>query len=281
MVNDKLLELIDLRVKQLDKISNNIKSLPCKVIAVNQDESAVVELFSTGARYTAYNYSGSPLNVGENVQMFYNGDISQGNKYIGASINKGDGGVVPAINIVEGDYETGEIFETARTVCTINIECVADTCCTFFFNANLFGSEAGTATFSVYNGETRIGFSYKQSVNTSAYSVVSVTFPIVLSTGRHEITVQAEGVGSLTDINSYVSGFDILHYDSYDDTSDEDYIFEEDTNTSNAVYYIGSSTAPKVPVQLGEKDLKTLRAVSFDNTDIRRIYISEGIETIE
>lgn len=70
-------------------IPENVKSVPCKVIELLDNEKVKVEVISSGANYIVLNRCGNDVQLGENVSLFYHGDIINSNQaYIGAAINK-------------------------------------------------------------------------------------------------------------------------------------------------------------------------------------------------
>lgn len=89
---DDFTELIARKfAKEVQKL-NFVQSLPCRVVAINNDESCEVELIANGARYTVLNYSGTSVNVGETVQLYYRGNlISNTAAFIGAAETKSGG----------------------------------------------------------------------------------------------------------------------------------------------------------------------------------------------
>ena len=71
------------------KNSACVFSAPCVVVSALGDQKYTVRLITGDAQYTVMNYSGSDLQVGETVQLFYRGNvISNQTAYIGASLNK-------------------------------------------------------------------------------------------------------------------------------------------------------------------------------------------------
>lgn len=82
-------------LKVVQEISNktssheNIKSVPCKVVELLDDEKVRIKVVSTGAIYTVLNRCGNDVHIGENVSLYYHGDVIIGNQaYIGAALNK-------------------------------------------------------------------------------------------------------------------------------------------------------------------------------------------------
>lgn len=85
---DKLKEIIELITRKVIKDNKFLSAVPCKVIKSNEDDSFVVKTFSSGAEYKVYNYSGSKVDVGDNVQVFYQDGLGSQSSYIGCSLYK-------------------------------------------------------------------------------------------------------------------------------------------------------------------------------------------------
>lgn len=85
---DKLKEIIELITRKVIKDNKFLSAVPCKVIKSNEDDSFVVKTFSSGAEYKVYNYSGSKVGVGDNVQVFYQDGLGSQSSYIGCSLYK-------------------------------------------------------------------------------------------------------------------------------------------------------------------------------------------------
>ena len=85
---DNFLKVIEEISKKIS-LPENIKSVPCKVIELLNDEKVRVEVVSTGATYTVLNRCGNDVHIGENVSLYYHGDVIIGSQaYIGAALNK-------------------------------------------------------------------------------------------------------------------------------------------------------------------------------------------------
>lgn len=64
-------------------------------------------------------------------------------------------------------------------------------------------------------------------------------------------------------------------------TYDSDYIYDYDEDHSETISYIGDKTELLIPEKLNEKTLTIVGACTFYKTDIERVVIPEGVETIE
>jgi uncharacterized protein (UPF0147 family) len=73
---DNFLKVIEEISKKIS-LPENIKSVPCKVIELLNDEKVRVEVVSTGATYTVLNRCGNDVHIGENVSLYYHVYIYQ------------------------------------------------------------------------------------------------------------------------------------------------------------------------------------------------------------
>lgn len=90
---DALNELIVSGAKKVVNNSACLFSAPCTVIASLGNQLYTVKLVTSGAQYNVMNYSGSNLEVGDSVQLYYRSNIiSEQTSYIGASLTKDSGG---------------------------------------------------------------------------------------------------------------------------------------------------------------------------------------------
>ncbi len=81
--------LVRQEAEKVVKNSACVFSAPARVISVEGNQKYKVQLVTSEAQYTVMNYSGSDLQVGEAVQLFYRGNvISNQTAYIGASLKK-------------------------------------------------------------------------------------------------------------------------------------------------------------------------------------------------
>lgn len=92
-MTDALKELIQSGAEKAIGKSACVFSAPARVISVEGNQRYKVQLVTSEAQYILANYSGSELQVGESVQIFYrNNIISEQSAYIGASLTKESGG---------------------------------------------------------------------------------------------------------------------------------------------------------------------------------------------
>lgn len=89
---DALNKLIQKEAEKIINKSSSLFSAPCRIIEVLGNQKYRVQLVTSDAQYNLMNFSGSDLQVGESVQIFYrNNIISEQTAYIGASLTKESG----------------------------------------------------------------------------------------------------------------------------------------------------------------------------------------------
>lgn len=267
-----LLDLIDSRIKQNDI---GIKIMPCTVLELLSDQFVKVASISNAENYTVLNMSGSNVEVGETVQVAYTGNlITSKNAYIIASKNKSS---EAKYRNLTGDVYTGALFETMRPIVGFGIKAMSETDCVLHFSCNIASTETGTIEFEIDEND----YSPKFTIEADTYKCISFDIPLTLSGDKNEIWVNAKGVGIVTDACAFVGGHGIESYDLYDDTGDNDYIYNTSSNTSSVIYYIGDSIRPRMPLTLSNKAIDKLYATAFNYTDVQAVYIPEGITEIE
>lgn len=277
-MND-LLQLVDARINKKFKESTALSSVPCRISEVYHNGNVKVLVINNNAEYVVPNYSGSDLFEGEEAQLFFRGDISSDRfMYVGASVNKQSGG---AFSFVSGSKMPGEVFTQERVVSRINFRCKERTPCLLFFNATVLGSTAGDLNIKIYIDDIISDFNSITTLNLNEYRTVSFSLPEIFSSGEHHVKITACGSGNFTSINSYVMGHSIEHYEYYEPTNENDYIFRSDENECGIIYYTGESKCPEITAMLQGKPVTKLYATAFNYSDITNVYIPEGVEEIE
>lgn len=276
----ELLDLIDSRISK--KLSNDmsLKSAPCTVADVLENDNVKVKLVSNGAEYTVSNYSGSQVQIGETVQLFYKGIINQNSAYIGASLQKGggDGGLV---SNCKTEVRIGGLSDTYLWVAKSTIVASHDTNVTVTYNSSLFGVTNGTADFIVY--VDGIEHDYKPIVSLTAemYTHISFSVSVFLEQGEHDIEIHGLGTGNVSVAYGFISGQYISNKMNYDDTIDSDYVYITNENTTDILYYKGKSNYPMIPTIMNGKPTNILYATSFNLSDVKAVYIPDGVTQID
>lgn len=283
---------IDKKIKEIDLIH----STPAKVLKNLSNEMHTVQLIASGIELVIPNYSGSSLEVGESVQVFYQGDIlSERTAYIGAAIYKedsGSGGDVKdwKIYYAYGEAVTGDVTDEPRTIESIVFEAKEKTNVSFVFNANIWGSSNGLNTMVVSIDNVVQECQPRATIHGSENIVMSFTFPFEVETGRHRISVTSSGHGRIVDIVSYVWGQFIEESDNFDPTTQDDYIWEIINGEARLIRYIGQPLAMlKTPTQIvsAEPPIGIFPTRIFgnelfmNNTDIQSVKIPDGVRQIE
>jgi hypothetical protein len=111
---------------------------------------------------------------------------------------------------------------------------------------------------------------------------MSFVLPYNVSVGNHAITITGVGESiSISALTAFVFGYVNEREGGYDPTYEEDYIWVSNNNEAEVLLYIGDSTSPEVAEILNDDEVKTLSCTSFNYSDIRAVYIPDGIERIE
>lgn len=275
---EAIFALIDERISKYLSNSPYIVALPCVVKELKDNGFVEVELVSNKARYTVPNWSGSSVEVGENVQLFYRGAIlSEQSAYVGASLNKNNGGV--AFNSVSGEVITAELSDNEEllsymTVANFSNSVILSVNLTFNGDA----SNAGNGTISVYVDETEQPYTPIFNVGANGYETLSFSLPLNLSIGSHYIEVK--GTGEYADL---ISGcvFAYGDIDEYNSTTESDYYYTIENGAATITKYIGGSICPRIPTTLDGATVTTIDTGAFSDTGVRNVYIPDGVEEIK
>lgn len=275
---DSLFQLIQSGIEQTVSKQNVLRSVPCKVVEV-LNNGVKVQLLSDETEYTVANYSGSEINVGEVVQLYYRGNyILQHTAYIGASENKGG---IAKFNCIKGTYQTGEIFDTDRTIATIGYTVKNDLPVFLQCNFVVYDNIEGMCNLKIYiNGELYY-FEPKQTIIYGHATTISFSVPIFDNIANNVIEIKAYGIGNVLSADCFVYGFDIALYEPYTPTTDSDYIYTTHDGVTDVIYYVGDATKPSIPTTINNAPTNKLYATSFNYSDVEMVYIPEGIEEIE
>lgn len=277
---DALQELIDKAIDERLRKSDCVASIPCYVIDILDSGYYVVEDIKNGSRYTVPNFSGSAVNKGENVQLFFKGGVvSNRSAYIGAVNYKNSDSASPVI--VESLNTLGEIVDSDAEVSLFKFKVIETTNLIINFNANVFGTASGELVMKVIIGQNELLYKPRKTVALNEYNSMCFSLPFSLESGEYTARVVANGVGNFVDICAYIYGFRIEALPIFDPTSDVDYIREIKNGKSNSIFYIGSSLRPSVPAIMDNKDTNIIRATTFNTSNVLGVYIPEGVTEIE
>ena len=278
-MKDALFELVDTSVRKQMENSDCILAVPAKVVDALENGMYVVTLISNGSQLVLPNWSGSELDFDENVQVFYKGKIlSERTAYIGASFYTGDNASRNRIKYINGTFALGEVTETARTIARVEFEAVQKTKVFAVLNANIWGNSTGFSFVYVYMDGILHDYQPKTTVTANYDSVQCFNLPFDVSKGEHILEIKASGTGNYIDIYAYIWGQGLTDKESFDPTSEVDYIYSGGT----IIYYIGKSKNPLLPTTLDGIPVTTVASVAFDGrTDLVSAKIPDGITRIE
>lgn len=264
--------------KKLAK-STLISTAPYRVIAILDNELYTVKSVTNNSQFNLYNYSGSSLEVGETVQVYYRGEsITSHNAYIGASLTKPNN-----IAYINGEDEPNVSLNEKVMVSEIKFDSKKETIVNVVFNSVVGSNESGDYTFEIYVDGNKQEFDFTGTVGENTFSPCSFVIPIELSEiGSHIVQIYGEGVGSLAQIKSYVFGQNIFEYVPPSEPTDEDdYIYYLTSNHSETIRYIGSYENIIMPTTLEGKPLTIVGMTTFNYGDVQGVIIPEGITKIE
>ena len=273
----ELYNLISNIVKKELGSFNSIQTVPCRVIDVLNNGTVQVELVSTKARYIVANCSGSTVNIGETVQLYYRGIISNHTAYIGASFYKSG----TTSNFVTMDSKVGLVGSDFSLVSSIRIKSLSDTNIEITYNATILGTDNCDIEFVVrIDG---IEHSYKPTVS----MVVASKFPICFSVpydvkkGNHIVEIFAKGLSNIECAYGFISGQVDKGEIIFDDISATDFIFIDNTDTVDTALYTGDNLVVKIPNARDGKPVKIIRASTFNVSNVEAVHIPDGVTEIE
>lgn len=278
-MNDALTELINQKVDKKIVESDIVHALFAKVIKPLENGMYVVEIIPTKTQLILPNWTGSELDIDENVQVFYKGEIiSERTAYIGSSFYKGDIASRNRVKYIVGTAKLGTISTTQRTIATIKFEALQKTKVFVVLNSNIWGNETGFSTVYIYMDGQMHEYVPKTTVTANYDSVQSFTLPFDVTKGKHVVDIRASGSGDYIDIYTFVFGQGLNDKETYDPTDEDDYIYTGGT----IIYYIGESTTPLMPVTLDNVPVTTLLPTAFcGNEELESVKIQNGVTRIE
>lgn len=279
---DNLLTLIDSRIAQTDRNSSSIKSIPCRVEEVLDNNYVRVKMITTGAIYDLLNKSGTAVTVGETAQVYYTGLFNSKSAYVGAVTNKDSGGGNETpLSLVVGETQLIEIFDSEMVVGTCDFAVKANTVCIIQFNITLWGVNGGNTHFA-FALDNNVIYEPILTTHVGEYISQSFSIPLEIITGTHTLEIKAIGDGLVSNASVMVYGHGVESADHpYEPTADADYIYETSASQTNTIYYIGDSLYPSIPEVINGQPVKILRGTTFNQSNIKSAYIPEGVEEIE
>lgn len=277
-MKDALLELVNTSVKKQMETSDYILAVPARVVEALDNGMYVVNLISNGSQLIVPNWSGSELDLNENVQIFYKGKIlSERTAYIGASFYTGDNASRNRVRYIKGNISLGEVTGTPKTIARVEFEAAQNTKVFAVLNANIWGNADGFNFVNLYMDDDLHEFQPKTTIVANYDSVQCFNLPFDVRKGKHVLEVKSSGVGNYVDIYAYIWGQGLATEGSYEPTNEADYIY----NGGTILYYIGDKTRPAIPEMLDGIQVAKIEKTAFGGTNIQGVYIPEGVEVIE
>lgn len=205
---DSLYELIDSRIKKVQD-DTALHSVPCTITEIYNDGYIKVKPAGSAVEYKALNYTAMGVRKGDNVILYYTGNVLSNNGYIGAAWYDQNMGKQKMDITLDG---SGELPNGSGVVCSATTQLERGETFQLFFTATIFGNiaSANTMTFEVFvNGQTASSMIFNQTIKPNEYDVVSFTVPITLPQGIHEIYVFAIGNGQFQHLTSHLAGVNL------------------------------------------------------------------------
>lgn len=272
-------ELYDLISSVVRKELNGLnltKTVPCKVIRILDNEKVEVELISNKARYAVANYSGSPVNVGETVQLFYRGIISENSAYIGAAYYKPE-----TINFIMMESKLGLTDDTLFLISQVDLKTINDTNIEITYNASILGIDNDEVEFTIYVDDIAQEYKPLSSVTPSLKTTISFSIPVAVKRGNHSVKIYTNSIVNIERVCAFVSGqvekVDVV----FDDVSDDNFIYTVNDTNTDVILYIGQSGSPKIPNTINGQPVGKLCASAFNVSNIKAAYIPDGVIEIE
>lgn len=200
MCVDNLFKLIDSRIQKIMSKSSHINSEIAQVL--NTDgKSATVKILATNTEYVLPNYSGSDIKVGDTVYVYWKGGfLSPQSAYIGASTRSDF-----PLTYINGINTIGNISSAKTEIAFKSV--VSDCIANIVFNSTISASSVGQFTFTVYVDNVAEAYVPTGTTISGGYVNCNFTIPLSLSdAGDHNVRVVGNGVGTVTQMKSYIFG---------------------------------------------------------------------------
>lgn len=188
--------------------------------------------------------------------------------------------VAKTIKYISGTAFPGTLFAEPRAVARLDFSSRTQT--PVFLECSLVlsgGAEASAVYLYIYVNDVMQAYNPVFTVHAEEYTSVHFSLPLTVGGGTHSIEIKAVGEASAESISFYVWGQNIAEISS-EETNEEDYIYAVSDGTAEIMYYIGDSTYPEIPSELGGFPVTKIAATAFSRSDITGVYIPEGVTEI-
>lgn len=223
---NELVNYINDRVNRFIKRSDILNATPATVISVEDGNWATISILSNGSIYRLKNLSGSPLAEGQSCQVYYKKNLSQNNAYIGAvnsEIQPSLSQIVSFETINNLGVRSGEKYKISE----VSFICHSLDKCYFSFSSSIKGVVDNDIILYLYVDNVETGIVFTQTLSIDHSENVSFYMPIeIQATGKHTITIKADGQCDVLNVASYVYGVNLTKPDSRlpDDYQEVEYL---------------------------------------------------------
>lgn len=223
---NELVNYINDRVSRFIKRSDILNATPATVISVEDGNWATISILSNGSIYRLKNLSGSPLAEGQSCQVYYKKNLSQNNAYIGAvnsEIQPSLSQIISFETINKLGVRSGEKYKISE----VSFICHSLDKCYFSFSSSIKGVVDNDIILYLYVDNVETGIVFTQTLSIDHSENVSFYMPIeIQATGKHTITIKADGQCDVLNVASYVYGVNLTKPDSRlpDDYQEVEYL---------------------------------------------------------
>lgn len=301
---NKLLQLIDERIKSaLDSFAS--PSMTSGIIQnVNGDEADVLML-ETQTIVTLKNYSGSNIKTGDSVQIMYRGrSITKRNAYICTSpetqliIPKGEYNPDTAKDNVlyflyddeedaDGNIEVLRFYENLGTYtdveydfATLDFTAMGDTTAMVQCTVIMTADETNNVAFKLYIDDAPHILTPMQTIPSTWQNTCTFNFMVDIAAGSHTAKITINGAVTVSAAECVMWGNNIEERAAEPTTSD-DYQYTIQDGYVKILKYIGVTLYPAVPDTIEDLPVKIIGGSTFIGTNVKYVYIPDGVEIIE
>lgn len=275
---DDFISLVDERIKKSNTFKSYLKSIPCRVVAIDDEAHVTVETVDLKVKYVVPNFSGASLTIGENVKVAYTTKLSNENAYIIGALTKVAGSSLKSVEI---DTNATVISSSLVTIGSVDIICDENTPLHIESTICIEGFETALTTIRYYIDDEPLGFYTEDTVGQGIFRTIHANVGANVLSGSHTIDIKCSGNCAVTRLSGTVWGNNIrLRELPYDPTSSDDYLYQIVDNQVTILQYIGASDSPSIPSTIEGYPVKIINSTAFNFTDVKRVLIPSGIEKV-